>query len=178
MPATADDCSKRVSDALPRRHGALARRCSDCQSLTSGDPFNFSSGNEEIRIEKIRNLAWADLAGDLITLKMAESITVDFIEATGQQNCDAKRKEAVHKVARNATVSIAKLRNIILIVYSLTDGAGPLVLAHAAATAVGRGRLSQADAHRSRAMGSVPGPPRGSSLERAHSLRGNSTGCL
>ena len=47
MPATADDCSKRISGALPRRHGALARRCSNCLSLTSGEPFNFRSGNEE-----------------------------------------------------------------------------------------------------------------------------------
>ena len=48
----------------------------------------------------------------------------------------------------------------------------------AAATATGQGRWSQADESRSRAKGSVPSPPMGSSLERAHSLRGNTAGCL
>ena len=176
MPATADDCSSRVSGALPRLHGALARRCSDIQNLTVGN-------------EEIRNLAWADLAGDSITLKVAESIAVDAIEATGQQSCDANWKEAVHKVARNATVSVAKLCNFTRIVCSIADEVGHHtseisetlaimfagvsidqidgrrhglpVLAHAAATAVGRGRRSQADAPRSRAVGSVPGPPEG-----------------
>ena len=42
-----------------------------------------------------------------------------------------------------------------------------------AATAVELGRCGQADDSRSRGKGSVSAPPKGSTLERAHSVRGN-----
>jgi len=102
--AAAKGWSACLGTLVPAATTATATGDATCKAVAKEALAKMSgfTGFEDSRIEKIRNLAWADFAGVLTTLKEAESITVDVIEGMGPKSCDSKMGEALKQVATDA----------------------------------------------------------------------------